>query len=62
MCRDSAAGIATSYGEDDRGIAVRVPAMLRISTSPTQTGYEINPYTYKMGIRDTLSWGNAAVV
>jgi hypothetical protein len=47
---------------DDRWIGVRVLAILRIFNSPTQTGYEMNPYSYKMGIRDTHFWGKAAVV
>jgi hypothetical protein len=34
MSRDSAVGIATGYGLEDRGIAVRVPVGARIFTSP----------------------------
>jgi hypothetical protein len=32
--RDSAVGIATGYGLDDRGVGVRVPVGARIFTSP----------------------------
>jgi hypothetical protein len=32
--RDSAVGIATGYGLDDRGVVVRVPVGSRIFTSP----------------------------
>jgi hypothetical protein len=32
--RDSAVGIATSYGLDDRGVGVRVPVGSRIFSSP----------------------------
>jgi hypothetical protein len=32
--RDSAVGIATSYGLDDRGVGVRVPVVSRIFSSP----------------------------
>jgi hypothetical protein len=32
--RDSAVGIATGYGLDDRAVGVRVPVGLRIFTSP----------------------------
>jgi hypothetical protein len=34
MSRDSAVGIATGYGLDDRGVGVRVPVGLRIFSSP----------------------------
>jgi hypothetical protein len=34
--RDSAVGIATSYGLDDRGVGVRVPVGSRIFTSPNR--------------------------
>jgi hypothetical protein len=34
MSLDSAVGIATGYGLDDRGIGVRVPVILRIFTFP----------------------------
>jgi hypothetical protein len=32
--RDSSVGIATDYGLDDRGVAVRVPVGSRIFSSP----------------------------
>jgi hypothetical protein len=32
--RDSAVGVATGYGLDDRGVGVRVPVGERIFTSP----------------------------
>jgi hypothetical protein len=38
MRRDSAVGIATSYGLDDRGVGVRVPL-----------GSEVHPTSYPMG-------------
>jgi hypothetical protein len=34
LSRDSAVGIATGYGLDDREIGVRVPVLSRIFTSP----------------------------
>jgi hypothetical protein len=34
MSRDSAVGIATGYGLDDRGVGVRVPVGSRIFSSP----------------------------
>jgi hypothetical protein len=34
---DSAIGVATGYGLDDRGAGVRVPAWLRIFSSPRLT-------------------------
>jgi hypothetical protein len=34
--RDSAVGIATSYGLDDREVRVRVPVGSRISSSPNR--------------------------
>jgi hypothetical protein len=38
MRRDSAVGIATGYGLDDREVAVQVPAEARIFTSPMHIG------------------------
>jgi hypothetical protein len=35
--RDSAVGIATSYGLDDRGVGVRVPVGSRIFSSPNRS-------------------------
>jgi hypothetical protein len=34
MSRDSVVGIATGYGLDDRGVAIRVPVGSRILSSP----------------------------
>jgi hypothetical protein len=36
MSRDSAVGIAASYGLDDRGVGVRVPVGSRIFSSPNR--------------------------
>jgi hypothetical protein len=36
ICWDSAVGIATGYGLDDRGVGIRVPVVLRIFTSPSR--------------------------
>jgi hypothetical protein len=56
--RDSAVGIATGYGLDDRGVGVRVPVGSRIfSTSsrpavgPTQPPIEWVPGLFPRGVR-----------
>jgi hypothetical protein len=37
VSRNSVVGIETSYGLDERGVGVRVPVMLRISSSSRHT-------------------------
>jgi hypothetical protein len=41
--RDSAVGIATGYGLDDRGVGVRVPVGSRIITSPSRPDWLWGP-------------------
>jgi hypothetical protein len=45
--RDSAVGIATGYGLDDRWVGVRVPVGSRIFSSPRRPG--VHPTSYVMG-------------
>jgi hypothetical protein len=48
--RDSAFGIATSYGLDDRGVGVRFPLGSRIFSSPRLSdGLWAHPASYQMG-------------
>jgi hypothetical protein len=42
---DSAVGIATSYGLDERGVGVRVPVVSRIVSSPRRPGRLCGPPT-----------------
>jgi hypothetical protein len=52
--RNSAVGIATGYGLDNRGVGIRVPVGLRIFTLHlVQTGSGVQPTSYLMG-----SWGS----
>jgi hypothetical protein len=41
--RDSAVGIATGYGLDDRGVGVRVPVGSRIFSSPRRPDWFLGP-------------------
>jgi hypothetical protein len=49
--RDSAVGIATCYGLDDRGVGVRVPVGAKIFSllQVVQTGSGVHPTSYPMG-------------
>jgi hypothetical protein len=51
VSRDSAVGIETGYGLDDRGVGVRVPVGSRIFAllHLVQTGSEVQPTFYPMG-------------
>ncbi|PNF40176.1 hypothetical protein B7P43_G08264, partial [Cryptotermes secundus] len=56
--RDGAVGIATAYGLDDRGVAVRVPVGSEFSLLHTvQTGSGAHPTSYPMGTRGSLAGG-----
>jgi hypothetical protein len=41
--RDSAVGIATGYGLDDRGVGVRIPVGSRIFSSPSRPDWLWGP-------------------
>jgi hypothetical protein len=57
---DSAVGIVTGYGLDDRGVGVRVPVGSRISLHHVvQTGSGVHP-TYQMGTGGFFPGGKAA--
>jgi hypothetical protein len=59
--RDSAVGMATSYGLDGRGVGVRVPIGSRIFSSPRRPDSSgVNPTSYSIGTGDSSPWGNAA--
>jgi hypothetical protein len=62
--RDSAVGIATGYGLDNRGVGVGVPVGSRISLLHIQTGSEVNPTSYTMGTEGSFPgekrWGREA--
>jgi hypothetical protein len=56
MSRDSVVGIATGYGLDDRGVAVRVLVGSKIFSSPRRPDQFCGPPgLYKVG-----TWGKAA--
>jgi hypothetical protein len=58
--RDSAVGIATGYGLDDRGFGVRVSVGSKIfSFLVVQTGSGAHPASYPMGTRGSFSGGKA---
>jgi hypothetical protein len=60
VSRDSAVGIATGYGLDDREVGVRVPGGSRIfSSARVQTGCGVHP-TYPMGSGGSFPGGKAA--
>jgi hypothetical protein len=55
---DSAAGIATGYGLDDRGVGVRVPVGSRIFSSPCHREWLWGPSNHlSTGYQGTLSPG-----
>jgi hypothetical protein len=57
-CRDSAVGIATGYGLDDRGVRVRVPVGARIFTSPRRHRPALGPTQPPIQwVRESLSPG-----
>jgi hypothetical protein len=57
MFRASAAGIATDYGLDERGIGVRVPVETRIFTSLCSPDRLWAPTRlYPMGTGGSFSW------
>jgi hypothetical protein len=61
--RDSAVGIATSYGLDHQGIGVRVPVGARIFTSPCRLDWLWGPQaSYAMGTGGSFPGGKAAGV
>jgi hypothetical protein len=58
---DSAVGIATGYGLDDRGVGVRVPVGQEFSLHHVlQTGSGARPASYPMGTGDSFPGGKAA--
>jgi hypothetical protein len=58
---DSAVGIATSYGLDDRGFGVRVSVgSIIFLLHVVQTGSGIHPTSYQMGTVGSFPWGKAA--
>jgi hypothetical protein len=57
MSLDSVAGIATSYGLDDRGVGVRVPVGSRIFSPPNRPDH---PTSYPMGTGGSFPGGKAA--
>jgi hypothetical protein len=59
--RDSAVGIATGYGLDDRGVGVRIPVGSRIlSSSLVQTGSGAHSSSYPVGTGGPFPGGKAA--
>jgi hypothetical protein len=59
--RDSAVGIATSYGLDDQGLRVRVPGESRIFSSLiVQTGSGVHQTYYPMRTGGAFPGGKAA--
>jgi hypothetical protein len=59
--RDSIVGIASSYGLDDRGVGVRVPASQEFSLlHVVQTGSGVHPTSYSMGKGGLSPGGKAA--
>jgi hypothetical protein len=61
--RDSAVGIATSYGMVDREVGVQVPVGSRIFSYPRRPGRPwAHPISYPIGTRGPFSGGKAAGV
>jgi hypothetical protein len=61
--RDSAVGIATGYGLDDRGVGVRVPVGSRSFSSPRRPDRSAaHPASYPMCTRGFFPGGKAAGV
>jgi hypothetical protein len=59
--RDSAVGIATGYGLDDRGVGVRVPVGSRIFSSPSRPDWLWGPLNLlSNGYRGSFPGGKAA--
>jgi hypothetical protein len=59
--RDSAVGIATGYGLDDRGVGVRVQEGQEFSLlHVVQTGSGVHPTSYPMGNVGSFLGGRAA--
>jgi hypothetical protein len=55
--RDSAVGIATSYGLDERGVGVRVPVGARIFSSPRRPDRLWGPPNLSNGYRGLFPRG-----
>jgi hypothetical protein len=61
MSWDSAVGIATAYGLDDRGVGVRVPVGSEFSLLHiVQTDSGAYPASHPMGTEDSFTGGKAA--
>jgi hypothetical protein len=59
--RDSAVGIATGYGLDDRGVGVRVPVGSRILSSPRRLDrLWVHATSYPVGTGGSFPRGKAA--
>jgi hypothetical protein len=59
--RDSAVGIATGYGLDERGVGVRVPVGSRIFSSPRRPDrLWVPPNLVSSGYRGSVPGGKAA--
>jgi hypothetical protein len=58
--RDSVVGIATSHGLDDRGTLSPSRVMNFIFPKIVQTGSEVHPTSYPMGIGGSFPGGKAA--
>jgi hypothetical protein len=59
--QESAVGIATGYGLDDRGVGVRVPVGARIFSFPSRPDW-VHPTSYQMGTGGSLPGRKAAGV
>jgi hypothetical protein len=52
--RDSAVGIATGYGMDDRGVGVRVPVVSRIVFTSSRPALGVHSTSYPFGTGSSL--------